>query len=148
MGALADAALEAGATVVGVIPRSLMEREVGHAALSELHVVETMHERKAMMAELSDGFVALPGGIGTLEEFFEVWTWSQLGIHTKPIGILNTLGFFDPLGAFLDHLVREGFLRAEHRSTVLFDSSMEALLERMRGFQPPAVRKWIDLERS
>lgn len=148
MGAVADAALSAGGRVVGVIPRALMEREVGHGGLSELHVVETMHQRKAMMAELADGFLALPGGIGTMEEFFEVWTWSQLGIHRKPIGVLDVDGFFDPLVAFFDQLVREGFLRAEHRSTVLLDTSPELLLERLRTFEAPAVEKWIDLEQS
>ena len=148
MGAVADAALRAGGRVVGVIPRALMDREVGHGGLSELHVVETMHERKAMMAELADGFLALPGGIGTMEEFFEVWTWSQLGIHRKPIGVLDVDGFFDPLVAFLDQLVREGFLRAEHRSTVLLDTSPELLVERLRTFEAPAVEKWIDLEQS
>lgn len=148
MGAVADAALEAGGRVVGVIPRALMEREVGHTGLSELHVVETMHERKAMMAELAEGFLTLPGGIGTLEELFEVWTWGQLGIHRKPVGVLNTAGYFDPLIAFLDRQVKEGFLRAEHREAALFDSSAEVLLERMRAFRPPNVRKWIDLERS
>jgi uncharacterized protein (TIGR00730 family) len=148
MGALADAALQAGGTVVGIIPRALMEWEVGHPGLSELHVVETMHERKAMMAELSDAFLALPGGIGTLEEFFEVWTWSQLGIHRKPIGVLNIAGFFDPLGDFLNHVVREGFLREEHRSSVLFDASADLLLNWMQAFEPPKVQTWIDLEQS
>ena len=148
MGAVANAALGAGGRVVGVIPRALMEREVGHGGLSELHVVETMHQRKALMAELADGFLALPGGIGTTEEFFEVWTWSQLGIHRKPIGMLNVDGFFDPLVTFLDHLVRERFLRAEHRSTVLLDTSPELLVERLRTFTAPVVEKWIDLEHS
>ena len=148
MGALADAAREEGGEVIGIIPRALMEREVGHTGLTELRVVETMHERKAMMAELADGFLALPGGIGTLEEFFEVWTWAQLGIHRKPIGVLNIAGYFDPLIGFLDHVVQAGFLRLEHRATALFDASPESLLERMRAFEPPRVQQWLDLERS
>lgn len=148
MGAVADATLRAGGRVVGVIPRALMDREVGHSGLSELHVVETMHQRKATMAELADGFLTLPGGIGTMEEFFEVWTWSQLGIHRKPIGLLDVDGFFDPLVAFLDHLERERFLRAENRSTVLLDTSPELLVERLRTFAAPVVERWIDLEQS
>ena len=112
MGILADTALAAGGEVIGVIPQDLMDREIGHAGLTELHVVGSMHERKALMAELSDGFVALPGGAGTLEELIEVYTWSQLGLHAKPMGVLNVAGYYDGLAALLDHAVQEGFLRA------------------------------------
>ncbi len=116
MGALADAALAAGGEVIGVIPRALIEREIGHTGLTELRIVESMHERKALMAELADGFVALPGGVGTLEELFEVWTWAQLGLHAKPCALLDTDGFYAPLVAFLDHQVDAGFVRAAHRA--------------------------------
>jgi uncharacterized protein (TIGR00730 family) len=128
MGAVADAALAAGGEVVGVIPQLLVDREVAHQGLTELHVVGTMHERKALMAELSDAFVALPGGIGTLEELIEVYTWSYLGIHAKPLALLNTAGFYDRLSAFLDHAMNEGFLRPEHRSRLLVAPDTEALL--------------------
>jgi uncharacterized protein (TIGR00730 family) len=128
MGAVADAALAAGGEVVGVIPQLLVDREVAHTGLTELHVVGTMHERKALMAELSDAFVALPGGIGTLEELIEVYTWSYLGIHSKPLAVLNTAGFYDRLSAFLDHAMHEGFLRPEHRSRLMVAPDTEALL--------------------
>ncbi|MDA0164187.1 TIGR00730 family Rossman fold protein [Solirubrobacter ginsenosidimutans] len=128
MGAVADAALAAGGEVVGVIPQLLVDREVAHQGLTELHVVENMHERKALMAELADAFVALPGGIGTLEELIEVYTWSYLGIHDKPLAVLNTAGFYDRLTAFLDHAMHEGFLRPEHRSRLLVAPDTEALL--------------------
>jgi len=144
MGTVADAALAGGGTVVGVIPRSLVEREVAHSSLTELRVVGSMHERKALMAELSDGFVALPGGIGTLEELFEVWTWGQLGLHRKPYGLLNVARFYDPLLAFLDHLVTQRFVRREHRDLVLVDEEPERLVERLARFEPPALPKWID----
>ncbi|HEY6890059.1 MAG TPA: TIGR00730 family Rossman fold protein [Solirubrobacter sp.] len=128
MGAVADAARAAGGEVVGVIPQLLVDREVAHQGLTELHVVGTMHERKALMAELSDAFVALPGGIGTLEELIEVYTWSYLGIHAKPLAVLNTAGFYDRLSGFLDHAMHEGFLRPEHRSRLLVAPDTEALL--------------------
>ena len=144
MGTVADAALAGGGTVVGVIPQSLVEREVAHSSLTELRVVGSMHERKALMAELSDGFVALPGGIGTLEELFEVWTWGQLGLHRKPYGLLNVARFYDPLLAFLDHLVTQRFVRREHRDLVLVDEEPERLVERLARFEPPALPKWID----
>jgi uncharacterized protein (TIGR00730 family) len=144
MGAVADAALAGGGTVVGVIPQSLVEREVAHSSLTELRVVGSMHERKALMAELSDGFVALPGGIGTLEELFEVWTWGQLGLHRKPYGLLNVARFYDPLLAVLDHLVTQRFVRREHRDLVLVDEEPERLVERMARFEPAALPKWID----
>jgi uncharacterized protein (TIGR00730 family) len=132
MGVLADATLEAGGEVVGVIPQLLVDREIAHTGLTELHVVSSMHERKALMAELSDGFVALPGGIGTLEELIEVYTWRFLGIHAKPLGVINTAGYYDGLSAFLDHSVSQGFLRAEHRTRLVVAADTEALLEAWR----------------
>jgi uncharacterized protein (TIGR00730 family) len=144
MGAVADAAMAAGGEVVGVIPQALLDREVGHRGVTELRVVASMHERKALMAELSDGFLALPGGIGTLEELVEVYTWAQLGLHRKPIGLLDVAGFYASLVAFLDHAVAERFLRPEHRATLLVGDDAEALLRRMADFQPPAVEKWLD----
>ena len=138
MGVLADSALAAGGEVIGVIPAAMLEWEVGHPGVTSLEVVQTMHERKARMAELSDGFIALPGGYGTLEEFFEVLTWLQLGFHSKPVGILNVAGFFDPLLAMLDRLVAEGFLRSEDRLLVIVETAPEALLQRMRQFSSPA----------
>ena len=148
MGVLADAVLAAGGTVTGVIPRPLVAREVGHTGLSELHVVETMHERKARMVELSDGFVALPGGMGTLDELFEVWTWAQLGIHAKPFGILNVGGYFDGLLAFVDHATGEQFVPPGHRAMLLTESDPALLLERLRGWNPRAVRSWLSLDRT
>jgi len=143
MGEVADAALAAGGEVTGVIPRSLMEREVGHAGLTTLEVVETMHERKARMADLSDGFIALPGGFGTLDELCEVLTWSQLGIHAKPCAILNVDGYFDALIALFDHALREGFLRGPHRSLVIEGTDPAALLDSMAAFVPPTTEKWV-----
>ncbi|HEX2643195.1 MAG TPA: TIGR00730 family Rossman fold protein, partial [Thermoanaerobaculia bacterium] len=143
MGEVADAALAAGGEVIGVIPYALEAREVGHRGLTEMHVVDSMHERKARMADLSDGFLALPGGIGTLEELFEVWTWGQLGLHAKPCALLDVAGYYSPLLAFLDRTVDEGFLRPAHRAVLLVDADPEALLDRMAGFTPPAVEKWI-----
>ncbi len=133
MGAAADAALAAGGRVIGVIPRSLAEMEVAHAGLTELRLVDSMHERKAMMADLSDGFAALPGGLGTLDEWFEIWTWAQLGFHDKPIGLLNFEGFFDPLLKFLDHLVTEGFVRPEHRAMAVVEREVRTLIDRLLG---------------
>lgn len=131
MGAFADAALAAGASVIGVIPRALMNREIAHGGLTELRVVESMHERKAMMAELADAFVALPGGIGTLEELFEVWTWGQLGLHAKPYGVLNVRDYYTPLIRFLDHARDEGFVRSAQRSMLVVDTDSSALIERL-----------------
>ena len=144
MGVVADAALAAGGTVTGVIPEALATRELAHAALSDLRVVSSMHERKARMSELSDGFIALPGGIGTLEEWFEVWTWSQLGFQPKPCGLLNVAGYYDHLLAFLDHMTAERFLTEIHREMVVVDDDPERLLDRLAAWQPPRVRKWID----
>lgn len=129
MGAVADAALAAGGEVVGVIPRHLADREVAHHGLTELHVVASMHERKALMAELSDGFVALPGGMGTLEELAEILTWAQLGLHVKPVGVLDVDGFWQPLVAWLDHAEGQGFLRPEHRALLTARADVEALLD-------------------
>ena len=144
MGVLADAALAAGAEVTGVIPRSLLDRKIAHRGLSELHVVATMHERKALMAELSDAFVALPGGAGTLEELFEVYTWSQLGLHAKPCALLNVQGYYDGLAAFLDHAVAERFLRPEHRASLLVGDEPAALLDALAAWEPSAVAKWTE----
>src|SRR5438067_3706394 len=143
MGVLADAVLGAGGRVVGVIPRALWDREVGHRALTELHVVETMHERKALMASLADAFVALPGGLGTLEEIFEVWTWGQLGMHSKPCGFLDVAGYYASLLAFLDQAVARGLVRPEHRAMAIVDDDSETLLRRLAEYQPPRVTKWI-----
>jgi hypothetical protein len=148
MGVLADAALEAGGRVVGVIPRALWDREVGHRALTELHVVETMHERKALMASLADAFVALPGGLGTLEEIFEVWTWGQLGIHAKPCGFLDVDGYYAPLLAFLDQAVARGLVRPEHRAMAVVDDDGAALLRRLADYEPPGVPKWVTASES
>jgi len=148
MGALADAALAAGGRVLGVIPQSLMEKEVGHRGLTELRIVGSMHERKAMMADLSDGFLTLPGGIGTLEEFFEIWTWGQLGLHAKPYGLLNVAGFFGPLLTFLDRLVSERFVKPEHRRMVLVEEDAPSLLARMSAHRVAQTAKWIDRSES
>jgi uncharacterized protein (TIGR00730 family) len=143
MGTLADTALAAGGTVVGIIPQGLVDREIAHRGLSELRVVGSMHERKALMAEQSDGFVALPGGIGTLEELVEMYTWSQLGLHAKPLGVLNVSGYYDHLAAFLDHAVTAGFLRAEHRAALAVEPEPCALLERLESAVAPSVGKWL-----
>ncbi len=144
MGEVADAALAAGGEVVGVIPRALQLRELAHDGLTELHVVGSMHERKAKMAELAHGFVALPGGMGTLEEFAEVLTWAQLGLHERPCGLLDVAGYYRPLVAFFDHAEAEGFLRPEHRRLVLSAEEPDALLDRFVAWEPPKLRKWID----
>lgn len=143
MGAVADAVLAAGGEAIGVIPRALQEKEVGHTGLTALHVVGSMHERKAMMADLAGGFVALPGGFGTFEEFFEVLTWSQLGFHPKPCGLLNVANYYAPLLALADHGVAEGFIRPEHRDLVLTSTDPASLLDRMAAFRPPSASKWI-----
>jgi uncharacterized protein (TIGR00730 family) len=148
MGILADAGLAAGGEVVGVMPQALVDREVGHGGLTELHVVSSMHERKALMAELADGFVALPGGAGTLEELIEIYTWSQLGLHNKPMGVLNVRGYYDGLAALLDHAVHEGFLRPEHRAAMHVEATPTALLERFAGWRPATVEKWLDRDRT
>jgi len=146
MGALADATLKAGGEAVGVIPEHLLEREVGHRGLTMLHVVRSMHERKALMADLSDAFIALPGGFGTLDEFCEILTWSQLGLHAKPCGILNVLGYYSPLLSMLDHAVEEQFLKMENRKLVLTGNSVTELLQAMEAWRPVPVEKWLDRE--
>jgi len=148
MGAVADAALGAGGEVIGVIPRMLVDKEVAHEGLSDLRVVETMHERKALMESLCDGVIALPGGFGTLEELFEIVTWAQLGIHAKPVGLLNIAGYWDQLLAFIDHMVGERFVRAEQREALLVADSSAELLERMTSYQPVVLDKWLDRSRS
>ena len=144
MRAVADAALSAGGRVIGVIPQALVDKEVAHHGLSDLRVVGSMHERKALMADLSDGFLALPGGIGTMDEFFEVWTWGQLGLHAKPCGILNVGGFFGPLLAFLDRLVEQRFVRPEHRAKLLVSGDANGLLTDMAVQRPGYASKWIE----
>jgi uncharacterized protein (TIGR00730 family) len=143
MGQVADAALAAKGRVTGVITEALMAKEVGHRGLTDLRVVKTMHERKALMADLSDGFVALPGGFGTLDEFFEAITWAQLGIHRKPCGLLNVHGYFDRLLAFIDHSVAEGFVRREYRDMLCVATNAAGLLDLMAAHRPPVVEKWI-----
>lgn len=147
MGILADAVLAKGGKAIGVITETLKEVEIAHAGLTELRVVETMHERKAVMAELSDAFVALPGGIGTFEELFEAWTWSQLGIHAKPCGLLNTAGFYDRLAGFLDHVVAEQFLKHVHRGVVCIEDDPQKLLETVRRTRVTAAPKWFGMNK-
>ncbi|WP_284750482.1 TIGR00730 family Rossman fold protein [Amycolatopsis sp. RTGN1] len=142
MGVVADAALAAGGEVIGVIPEALSSVEISHAGLSELHVVADMHERKAKMAALSDGFLALPGGAGTLEELFEVWTWAQLGLHGKPIGLVDVDGYYGPLVTFADHMVTEGFVKPEYRELLMVDADPAVLLDRFETYVPPAPPKW------
>ncbi len=143
MGQLADSVQEHGGHVTGVIPQQLVEKEAAHTGIRNLIVVASMHQRKSQMADLSDGFIALPGGIGTLEGFFEILTWGQLGIHAKPSGILNVEGYFDGLTGFLDHAVREGFLTEAHRNAIIVESSPRPLLERMRAFTPSEGEKFM-----
>jgi uncharacterized protein (TIGR00730 family) len=143
MGILADTALEQGGEVIGVIPGDLVRREIAHQGLTELHEVGSMHERKALMAELAHAFVALPGGAGTLEELIEVYTWSQLGLHDKPMGVLNVSGYYDGLESLLDHAVHEGFLREQHRAALHVAATPEELLEAFEGWAPAKVGKWL-----
>ena len=144
MGILADTMLEAGGEVIGVIPASLVAREVAHSGLTELRVVQTMHERKALMNELSDAFIAMPGGFGTLDELFEILTWSQLGIHGKPSGLLNVAGYYDDLLVMLDHAVTEKLLRPEHRTLLMAEADPGLLLQRLGAFKPVTASKWAD----
>jgi uncharacterized protein (TIGR00730 family) len=143
MGTIADAVLAEGGRVIGVIPQFLADKEVAHRGCTELHVVETMHQRKLLMADLADGFVAMPGGFGTLEELFEVLTWGQLGLHGKPVGLLNTLGFYDTLLGLLDHMSAEAFLRPENREQVLQNVNPAALLDAMADYRPLRLEKWL-----
>ena len=144
MGIIADEVMNQGGEVIGIIPESLDQKEVGHRGLTELRVVKSMHERKAQMAELADGFIAMPGGIGTFEEFFEILTWAQLGFHEKPCGILNVEGYYDGLLELCDNAVSEGFLREIHRQLILDDSDAIRLLDKMENFRPNPIEKWID----
>lgn len=148
MGEIADTVLAAGGTVVGVMPRGLVEREVAHEELTELLVTDSMHERKTTMASRADAFVAMPGGIGTLEELFEIWTWQQLGMHAKPCGLLNVDGYFDALIAFLDHAVSQGFVRPGRRLTLLVSESPSELLDALERFQAPPSQQWIGPEET
>ena len=141
---LADASLAKGGRVIGVMPKALVAKEKAHSGLSELHVVGSMHERKALMAEFADGFIALPGGAGTMDELFEVWTWGQLGLHGKPCGLLNIASYYDPLVTFLDHAVSEGFVRACHRDMLVIADTVEELLSRFTTYIPPTTEKWIE----
>ena len=144
MGAVADAAMAAGGRVTGIIPRTLEEREIGHRDITDLVVVETMHERKALMAQRSDGFVALPGGIGTLEELIEALTWTQLGIHRKPVGLFDVSGYWAPLLALLDHAVEQRFVRPEHRGDLISGTDADDLLDALAAWRPTHDDKWID----
>ena len=148
MGKIADAVLGAGGEVIGVIPQSLMRKEIAHAGLTELRVVDSMHQRKALMAELSDAFIALPGGFGTFEEFCEIVTWAQLGLHRKPCGILNIEGYYDQLLGLFDHAVAEKFLHPANRALVIAGKSPDAMLDRLTNHQAPHVEKWIKPETS
>jgi uncharacterized protein (TIGR00730 family) len=148
MGVVADAALQADGEVHGVIPEALKLKEVGHMGLTRLDVVDSMHTRKARMAELSDGFIALPGGIGTFEEIFEIWTWGQLGIHEKPLGFLNVAGFYDGLAGFLDHATQQGFMRPGHRAMAATSTDPDALIDALAAWRPTAQAKWMSAAES
>lgn len=144
MGAIADAALAAGNEVIGVIPQAIVDREIAHRGVTELRIVSSMHERKALMADLSDAFIAMPGGFGTFEEFCEVLTWSQLGIHKKPCGLLNIEDYYTPLLAMFDHAVAERFIREENRGLVLSDTTVDGLIAKLQAYKPTSIEKWID----
>ena len=146
MGAVADAVLDGGGEAIGVIPRALAVKEVAHERLTEQHVVGSMHERKAMMAELSDGFVALPGGWGTMEEIFEILTWAQLGFHEKPCGLLNVAGYYDHLFSFLEHAIDEAFVKPDYRALLLLEDDAPRLLDRFEAYQAPKIHKWLTPE--
>lgn len=148
MGEVADGARARDGEVIGVLPRALADRELAHPGLSALHIVGSMHERKAQMAALSDGFIALPGGLGTFEELFEIWTWAQLGEHTKPVALLNIENYYDGLLNFLDHTVREAFVKPLHRERLIVEREIPALIEAMRRYVAPATPKWIDARQT
>ena len=148
MGTIADAALAQGGRVIGVIPADIAEHEIQHNGLTELHVVSSMHERKMLMTKLSDAMIAMPGGLGTLEELFEVWTWAQLGFHTKPCGLLNVEAYFDQMLAFLDNAVSQRFVKQTHRDFLYTDTDPVALVERMQAYKPAAADKWLDLDKT
>jgi uncharacterized protein (TIGR00730 family) len=143
MGILADQVLKLGGQAIGVIPKALASKEVAHKNLTELHITQSMHERKMLMAELADGFIALPGGIGTLEELFEIWTWAQLGFHDKPCGLLNIEGYFDALIGFLDHMLAEQFVKFHHHAMLIVETNADELLDRYIKYQSPAERHWV-----
>lgn len=145
MGTVADAVLAGGGRVTGVIPRAMVEKEVAHTGLTDLRVVTSMHERKALMADLSDAFIALPGGWGTLDEMFEILTWAQLGLHSKPCGLLNVQGYYDGLLSFLEHSTTEGFVRSEYRAMISVAESPAELVDVLQAYLPPVVEKWIDV---
>jgi uncharacterized protein (TIGR00730 family) len=144
MGTIADTVMEAGGRAIGVIPELLVSKEIGHKGLTELHVVPDMHHRKKMMADLSDAFVAMPGGVGTLEELFEAYTWAQLGYHQKPVAVLNIDGFYDPLIAMLKHTVQEGFMRESYLDVLQFDSNPAELIGKLQRYQPILADKWVE----
>ena len=146
MGEIANTVLEGGGEVIGIMPQALVDWEVSHTGLTELIIVKSMHERKAMMADLSHEFIALPGGLGTIEELFEVLTWAQLGFHKKPCGLLNASGYYDHLSSFLDHTVEEGFVKDVHRSMLIVEKNPATLLDRFTTYEPPLVDKWIERE--
>jgi uncharacterized protein (TIGR00730 family) len=148
MGAVANAVLAHGGEAIGVIPEALHEKEITHTGLSEQYIVATMHERKALMAELSDGFIALPGGWGTFEEIFEALTWAQLGIHRKPCGLLNVSGYYDHLGAFLEHAIEQQFVKPECRAMLMISQDPQGLLEQFAAYDPPVVKKWITVSET
>jgi len=143
MGRVADQVLKLGGQAIGVIPKALAHKEVAHKNLTQLHVTQSMHERKMLMAELSDGFIALPGGIGTLEELFEIWTWAQLGFHTKPCGLLNVEGYYDALIGFLDHVLAEQFVKKDHHAMLIVETNPDALLDHYVNYQPTTVKHWV-----
>ena len=143
MGRVADQVLQLGGEVIGVIPKALAHKEIAHANLTELHVTQSMHERKMLMAELSDGFIALPGGIGTLEELFEIWTWAQLGFHQKPCGLLNVDNYYDALIQFLDHMQTEQFVKAHHHDMLMVETDADSLLDRFSGYRATAAKQWL-----
>ena len=143
MGSVADQILQLGGEVIGVIPKALATKEVAHKHLTELHVTESMHDRKMLMADLSDGFIALPGGIGTLEELFEIWTWAQLGFHNKPCGLLNVDGYYDLLIKFLEHMQTEQFVKQETHDLLMIETDPETLLNRYSHYQPPLIKRWV-----
>lgn len=148
MGIIADAVVAHGGEAIGVIPQTLAEREIAHTGVTELRIVDSMHTRKAMMAELADGFVAMPGGVGTFEEFFEVVTWTQLGVHRKPCGLLNVKAFYTPLAAFIDQAVSEGFIKPVHRAFIIVDSDPARLLDSLATVELPVVPKWIERQET
>lgn len=148
MGEVASAALAHGGRVIGVIPQMLVRKEIAHAGLTALHVTASMHERKQKMADLSEGFIALPGGIGTFEELFEIWTWAQLGLHRRPCGLLNVAGYFDDLVRFLDHATASGFIRVEQRGMLCVERDVDALLARFEDYAAPSVEKWLRREET